>query len=93
MKPGELERNLSRLGEVARAARERLAAVERALTELRHEMETLAARAHRSDPREARSADDEQDVEVSGDSAEPGRPRRAGAAGQAALSGREAGSE
>jgi phage shock protein A len=44
VKPGELERNLSRLAEVARTARDRLAALEREMTELRREMETLAAR-------------------------------------------------
>ena len=43
MKPGELERNLSRLVQATRAARERLAAMERELAELRHEMERLAA--------------------------------------------------
>lgn len=91
MKPGELERNLSRLSEVARTARERLVAIERALTELRHEMETLAARAHRPEPRDAH--EDEETGEPPGDAAEPGRPRRAGAPGQASLSGREAGSE
>lgn len=42
MKPGELERNLSRLAEVARAARERLATMERELTELRHGLEGLS---------------------------------------------------
>ena len=42
MKPGELERNLSRLVEVARIARERLVALERELGELRHSMERLA---------------------------------------------------
>lgn len=88
MKPGELERNLSRLSEVARTARERLAAIERGLTDLRHEMETLAARSHRPDPHEA-----EESEESPGDAGESGRPRRAGAAGQAALSGRGAGSE
>ena len=90
MKPGELERNLSRLSEVARTARERLAGIERALTELRHDMETLAARAHRPEPREAREVDESAE---SPDDAAEGRPRRAGAAGQAVLSGREAGSE
>lgn len=49
MKPGELERNLSRLVEVARTARDRLAMIERGLAELRHEMETLAAQ--RPEPR------------------------------------------
>ena len=93
MKPGELERNLSRLGEVARTARERLASIERSLTELRHEMETLAVRANRPEPREARDREDEESAEVAADAAESGRPRRAGVAGQAALSGREAGSE
>jgi hypothetical protein len=43
VKPGELERNLSRLVEAARMARERLAAMEHDLAELRHEMESLAA--------------------------------------------------
>jgi len=43
VKPGELERNLSRLVELARAARERLAGLERELAELRHDMENLAA--------------------------------------------------
>lgn len=52
MKPGELERNLSRLVEVARIARERLVALERELGELRHSMEKLAVP-------EARAADDE----------------------------------
>ncbi len=89
MKPGELERNLSRLSEVARTARERLAGIERALTELRHEMETLAARAHRPEPREAR----EENAESPEDAADASRPRRSGAAGQAVLSGRGAGSE
>ncbi len=42
MKPGELERNLSRLVEVARIARERLVALEHDLGELRHSMEKLA---------------------------------------------------
>jgi len=91
VKPGELERNLSRLSEVARTARERLAGIERALTELRHEMETLAARAHRSEPREVREA--EESAESPEDAADTGRPRRSGAAGQAVLSGRGAGSE
>ncbi len=96
MKPGELERHLSRLSEVLRTARERLAAIERSLTELRHEMETLAARAHRPDTREARPDEQaEQAADTPEDTAaEAGRPsRRAGVAGQAALSGREAGSE
>ena len=88
MKPGELERNLSRLSEVARAARERLAGIERALTELRHEMETLAPRSYRPEPREV-----EETAESPEDAADAGRSRRSGAAGQAVLSGREAGSE
>ena len=95
MKPGELERNLSRLSEVARTARERLAAIERALTELRHEMETLAARSRRGEPN-AEPVGEDQPAEAAGDSAgDAGRPARraGGAAGQAALSGREAGSE
>ena len=45
MKPGELERTLSRLVEVARAARERLAGIERELAELRRDMENLASQA------------------------------------------------
>ena len=96
MKPGELERHLSRLSEVARTARERLDAIERSLTELRHEMETLAAGAHRPETRE-RGPDEqaEQTADTAGDTAaESGRPtRRAGVTGPAALSGREAGSE
>lgn len=43
MKPGELERNLSRLVEAARTAGERLAAMEQELAALRLEMENLAA--------------------------------------------------
>jgi hypothetical protein len=42
VKPGELERNLSRLVEAARAARERLASLEQDLAQLRREMESLA---------------------------------------------------
>lgn len=48
MKPGELERNLSRLVEVARSARDRLVTIEREMTELRHDLETLAARSVRA---------------------------------------------
>jgi hypothetical protein len=51
VKPGELERNLSRLVEVARTARERLAAIEREMTDLRHDLETLAARSPRGESR------------------------------------------
>jgi phage shock protein A len=50
VKPGELERNLSRLAEMARTARDRLAALEREMTELRHDMETLAARSPAAAP-------------------------------------------
>jgi hypothetical protein len=88
VKPGELERNLSRLSEVARTARERLAGIERALTDLRHEMETLAARSQRPEPREV-----EETAESPEDAADAGRSRRSGAVGHAVLSGREAGSE
>jgi hypothetical protein len=91
VKPGELERNLSRLSEVARTARERLAGIERALTDLRHEMETLAARSHRPEPREVSAA--EEAAESPEDAADTGRPRRSGTSGQAVLSGRGAGSE
>lgn len=89
MKPGELERNLSRLSEVARTARERLAGIERALTELRHEMETLAARSHRPEPREVEETAESPEE----DAADAGRSRRSAAVGQAVQSGREAGSE
>jgi len=44
VKPGELERNLSRLVEMARTARERLAAIETGLAELRRDMERLVAK-------------------------------------------------
>jgi len=44
VKPGELERNLSRLLEMARTARERLAAIETGLAELRREMESMVTR-------------------------------------------------
>ena len=40
MKPGELERQLSRLGEVARAAQARLAEVAREVGELRQVVES-----------------------------------------------------
>lgn len=50
MKPGELERNLSRLVEATRAAREKLAAMEHDLAELRLEMERLAADAPEAPP-------------------------------------------
>ena len=50
MKPGELERNLSRLVEATRAAREKLAAMEHDLAELRLEMERLAAQAPEAPP-------------------------------------------
>jgi hypothetical protein len=43
VKPGELERDLSRLTEAARSARERLGVLEQELAQLRHEMESLAA--------------------------------------------------
>jgi hypothetical protein len=52
VKPGELERNLSRLVEVAKTARERLATLERELAELRHAMETLAAQPAEASGRE-----------------------------------------
>jgi hypothetical protein len=42
MKPGELERQLSRLGEVARAAQARLAEVAREVGELRGIVESSA---------------------------------------------------
>ena len=50
VKPGELERNLSRLVEATRAAREKLAAMEHDLAELRLEMERLAAEAPEAPP-------------------------------------------
>lgn len=43
MKPGELERQLSRLGEVARAAQARLAEVAREVGELRQVVESSSA--------------------------------------------------
>lgn len=43
MKPGELERQLSRLGEVARAAQARLAEVAREVGELRAVVESSPA--------------------------------------------------
>ena len=43
MTPGELERQLSRLGEVARAAQARLAEVAREVGELRQVVESSAA--------------------------------------------------
>lgn len=52
VKPGELERNLSRLAEAARTARERLATMAQELAELRLEMERLSlpAEAPRTEP-------------------------------------------
>ena len=94
MKPGELERNLSRLVEVARTARERLAAIEREMTELRHDLETLAARAPRSEGQDRKAG------ELAGESASrsPASPASPGAAAGAGGPGAdplgpEAGSE
>jgi phage shock protein A len=89
VKPGELERNLSRLAEMARTARDRLAALEREMTELRHDMETLAARSpvaaraeHGESPAPASSLDSH------GKSRRDSAPRAEGD-----VSGPEAGSE
>lgn len=70
MKPGELERNLSRLVEVARTARERLVAIEREMTELRHDLETLAARSPRGQHEESHGREQGERATESGS----GRP-------------------
>jgi hypothetical protein len=74
VKPGELERNLSRLVEATRAAREKLAAMEHDLAELRLEMERLAAQAPEAPPTrraEPERADDEAHGMTRRDRAEP----------------------
>lgn len=74
MKPGELERNLSRLVEATRAAREKLAAMERDLADLRLEMERLAAEVPEAPPPrqpEPEPADDEGHGMTRRDRAEP----------------------
>jgi phage shock protein A len=90
VKPGELERNLSRLGEMARTARDRLAALEREMTELRHEMETLAARS----PAAAPGSRSEQGEPSSASLDSHGKSRREPAPrAEGDVSGPEAGSE
>jgi hypothetical protein len=91
VKPGELERNLSRLVEVARSARERLVTIEREMTDLRHDLETLAARsvragAHADEPAERPATMAQSDPQ--GANRHDAVPRPEGD-----LSGPEAGSE
>jgi len=73
VKPGELERNLSRLVEVARAARERLAVIERELAELRHDMENLAAQQGHAQAGAAEGGGSDQGESTEPGGAEPGR--------------------
>lgn len=90
MKPGELERNLSRLVEAARNARERLASLEQDLAQLRREMESLAQSAP-AEPRHGAEAGGMAPLDAHGIARRERAETSARAEGD--RPGREAGSE